>query len=391
MPDTFDTVLGDVLDKRKMRAADLARHLGVDASLVQKWRRGERTPSAKSQYVERIADVVSASDPERDALHEAAQFSRLEEYLVAREGLDSISARQAAGAALSGGLPSESRRARSSYAIEVTRLELDAIQTLRMRGHAVVSRAASVSLLDILGRALKHAVNDAHYQELLTLYSRAFHEWLQAAKELMVSPAEVRRASRSYDRQVRSAITDGLTPPDEGLRLMTLADTHYMLEEHDKAIPLAQKALQYAEHAEDRLWALATLALSAAHENEPELYGRTEAQLTTLKQSGNLRDDRAFRAYETIARGQGLFGLEGTEEAFSSAQSFLMGQAAAGNPAPTNHIRLIRTLVEAYPMRGEDDRAYIEQMANDGVALALQHDRSQYAEHIQQLLTRRLG
>lgn len=51
----FGNALAELLELREWTASKLSREINVDASYVRKWIRGERTPSLKSEYVEKIA------------------------------------------------------------------------------------------------------------------------------------------------------------------------------------------------------------------------------------------------------------------------------------------------------------------------------------------------
>ena len=63
--------------------ARLAAALDVDPSLVRRWRRGERVPALNSDYVRRIADLLSLDRAERAAL-EKAQIWALQAHPVRR-------------------------------------------------------------------------------------------------------------------------------------------------------------------------------------------------------------------------------------------------------------------------------------------------------------------
>lgn len=54
----FGDLLGELLALRGWTASKLAIEINVDASYVGKWVRGERTPSLKSNYVEKISNCI---------------------------------------------------------------------------------------------------------------------------------------------------------------------------------------------------------------------------------------------------------------------------------------------------------------------------------------------
>ncbi|PJI08543.1 MULTISPECIES: helix-turn-helix domain-containing protein [Clostridium] len=54
----FGDLLGELLTLRGWTASKLSIEINVDASYVRKWVRGERTPSLKSNYIEKISNCI---------------------------------------------------------------------------------------------------------------------------------------------------------------------------------------------------------------------------------------------------------------------------------------------------------------------------------------------
>ena len=54
----FGDLLSELLALRGWTASKLAREINVDGSYVRKWIRGERIPSLKSDYVEKISNCM---------------------------------------------------------------------------------------------------------------------------------------------------------------------------------------------------------------------------------------------------------------------------------------------------------------------------------------------
>src|SRR5262245_35337943 len=74
-PFTFGACLTQLLIEKRWSVRAFAHALNVERSLVYKWRRGERTPQLASNYVTRIATILSLTPDELAALEEGQRWS----------------------------------------------------------------------------------------------------------------------------------------------------------------------------------------------------------------------------------------------------------------------------------------------------------------------------
>src|SRR5262249_4421547 len=74
-PHTFGARLTQLLLDRHWSVRTLAQALNVERSLIYKWRRGDRTPQLASNYVSRIAAILSLTPDEVAALEAAQHWS----------------------------------------------------------------------------------------------------------------------------------------------------------------------------------------------------------------------------------------------------------------------------------------------------------------------------
>jgi hypothetical protein len=207
--DTFGTCLGELIAAAGWSVRQLASALDVDASLVYRWLRNERTPRLNAGYAERIGELLALTAAERERLAACQAYS----LRVQRKRVPHVGSARAAGArieTLVGQAPlrvvpqAGDARAGAAGSQQMPRLPREGV----IRG----SEALFGVLLDVLeavpapGEPGTDAILLSSQAEILSVTPEHAVRWYSAMREVLGRGWHVRhlwRLNRNVERSVR--------------------------------------------------------------------------------------------------------------------------------------------------------------------------------------------